>query len=657
MNFRQVNLDFHTSEKIPDIGSRFDRQQFQKALIVGNIDSVTLFAKCHHGWSYHPTSANEMHPNLKFDLLGAQIEAAHEIGVKTTVYLSAGLDDKYARKHREYEVCYTNNRDPKAKNYNVPGFRRLCMNTPYLEYFLEQLKEVCMNYNADSLFLDIAGAVPCYCQNCYEDMIADGKNPDDRSAAIEQAIKVHSRYAQRCREIVDSVKPGLPIFHNGGHVHRGYRNLINLNSHLELESLPTGGYGYEHFPLSARYVQPLGTEYLGMTGKFHESWGEFGGFKHPNALRYETCLMISNGAKCSIGDQLHPLGEMDMATYHMIGKAYGEVKQKEAWLDHVTPIADIAVFSYEAYALKEFTFHNDTDIGICRILHEGKYLYDVIDAESDLSGYRVLILPDRVRISADLKKKIDIFLQNGGKILATGKSGLYESLDQFAFDFGVEYVSESSFQPNYLHPMFEISDLYDSAYVLYSPAEITELKDGRMLAKQEQPYFNRTVEHFCSHLHAPDSGLCAGPGMVEGKNGIYIAWQVFSEYADKGSIILKRIIQFALDRLLGDHKTLCTNLGAQGIVTLMQQKEKHRYVNHLLYAVPVKRGKNVEVIEDILPVYQTTVELRVPERINRVYLAPQNISVPYIQKEDRIAFTVDKIECHQMVVMDYDQSG
>ena len=39
-----------------------------------------------------------MHPGLDFDLLGAQIEAAHEIGVKTPVYLSAGLDEKTARR-------------------------------------------------------------------------------------------------------------------------------------------------------------------------------------------------------------------------------------------------------------------------------------------------------------------------------------------------------------------------------------------------------------------------------------------------------------------------------------------------------------------------------------------------------------------------------
>ena len=51
---------------------------------------------------------------------------------------------------------------------------------------------------------------------------------------------------------------------------KGRRDLATANTHLELESLPTGGWGYDHFPLSARYVQGLGMEFLGMTGKFHQ---------------------------------------------------------------------------------------------------------------------------------------------------------------------------------------------------------------------------------------------------------------------------------------------------------------------------------------------------------------------------------------------------
>jgi hypothetical protein len=38
-------------------------------------------------------------------------------------------------------------------------------------------------------------------------------------------------------------------------------------------------------------------EVIGMTGKFHTQWGAFGGFKHPNALRYESAVTLANGPR------------------------------------------------------------------------------------------------------------------------------------------------------------------------------------------------------------------------------------------------------------------------------------------------------------------------------------------------------------------------
>lgn len=55
MRYRQVHLDFHNSEKIPDIGMQFSKEDFKEALKRGHVDSITLFSKCHHGWAYHPS--------------------------------------------------------------------------------------------------------------------------------------------------------------------------------------------------------------------------------------------------------------------------------------------------------------------------------------------------------------------------------------------------------------------------------------------------------------------------------------------------------------------------------------------------------------------------------------------------------------------------
>ena len=76
---RQVHLDFHTSELIPGIGEQFNKKQFQEALKLGNVNQINIFSKGCHSWSYYPTKVGKMHPNLEFDLMGAQIEACHEI--------------------------------------------------------------------------------------------------------------------------------------------------------------------------------------------------------------------------------------------------------------------------------------------------------------------------------------------------------------------------------------------------------------------------------------------------------------------------------------------------------------------------------------------------------------------------------------------------
>lgn len=653
MRFRQVHLDFHTSEHIEDIGKKFDKKQFQTALKKGHINSITLFSKCHHGWAYHPSKANEIHPHLDFDLLGAQIQAAHEIGVKTPIYLSAGLDEKITHRHPEWLVRNLDESTTWAKDFTEPGYHKMCMSSPYLDYLVKQIEEVCKNYDADGIFLDIAGVQPCYCQNCIAEREELGLNPYDENDVLKHAEMVYKRYAEKTREAVDKYKPNLPLFHNGGHIRQGRRDLVNYNTHLELESLPTGGWGYDHFPFSARYCQGLGVDYLGMTGKFHGSWGEFGGFKHPNALRFEVALAAANGAKCSVGDQLSPSGEMDMVTYDLIGSAYSELEEKEEWLDNVESVADIAIISPEAYvgdlSTGQMTKVDDSGSGVCRIMLEGKYLFDVIDFESDLNKYKVIILPDVIRADTDFAKRLREFCDCGGKVLATGKSALYENSNEFCLNLGAEWIKENPYKPDYFRPLEKIKDMGDTGYIMYGNGEKIRCI-GNELGIRENPYFNRTRAHFCSHQHTPNSCEYGGAGMTEGKDGIYIAWNIFADYAQSGKLHLKQMAIFALDRLLDSAKTLKTNLPAQGIVTLMKQSD--RLICHLLYASPVKRGNGIEVIEDIVPIYNVELAIKTDKKINKVYLAPQKEDIDFTYDNGYISVKLAKIECHQMVVFE-----
>ena len=122
-----------------------------------------------------------------------------------------------------------------------------------------------------------------------------------------------------------------------------------------------------------------------------------------------------------------------------------------------------------------------------------------------------------------------------------------------------------------------------------------------------------------------------------------------------GSYIVKNMVIHALDRLLGERKTLTINLPAQGIVTLQEQQNKKRLIQHSLYASPVLRGKKttLEVIEDILPVYRTEITIKINKEVKNVYLAPQKKDITFRQTNGVLNYTIDQFECHQMVVIDY----
>lgn len=59
--------------------------------------------------------------------------------------------------------------------------------------------------------------------------------------------------------------------------------------------------------------------------------------------------------------------------------------------------------------------------------------------------------------------------------------------------------------------------------------------------------------------------------------------------------------------------------------------------------------KNVEVIQDLVPLYNVKVKVRLPILPKSVRLVPQNIDLQFKVENGAICYTVPCLDCHQMV--------
>jgi hypothetical protein len=655
--YRQVHLDFHTSEQIPGIGSRFDAEQFAATLEAARVNSITCFSRCHHGLIYHDTRFEARHPHLEpgLNLLQEQISACHARGIRVPVYISVGLDEFMAARHPEWVELGADGKRRGAAPLEA-GWKKLCLNSPYVEYVSAQTREVLEQFDVDGLFFDIIHQGQCCCRWCLEAMATEGVDAESEEQRRVFAREVLNRLRRRITGEVRDLNRECTIFWNSGHVDPSFRPVLDTYTHLELESLPSGGWGYDHFPLTVRYGRNLGLDHLGMTGKFHKTWAGFGELKTRAALEFECFTALAEGSKCSIGDQLHPNGELNAATYELIGQIYSAVAAREPWCAGARPVTELAVLTPEALGLHDGRVDTSAG-GALRMLLESHHQFDVVDTEMDWSRYRSLILPDKIRLDDALAARVRSYLAGGGAVIASHRSGLRpEGGEGEAFaleELGVRYLREAPFSPDFARARPEIAEgIPDTEHVFYDRGlEVEPVGEGRVLADVWHPYFNRTWEHFCSHRHTPAAGPGDAPAAVATPRTLYFAHPIFGSFYRHGYRPYKQLVLNALLLLLPD-PLVETNAPSTARITVTRQETEARTLVHLLHYIPEQRYREIQTIEEAIPLFEVQLAVRLTAAPRRAYLAPEGRELPLEWRNGRACLTVPEVRGYAMVALE-----
>ena len=82
------------------------------------------------------------------------------------------------------------------------------------------------------------------------------------------------------------------------------------------------------------------------------------------------------------------------------------------------------------------------------------------------------------------------------------------------------------------------------------------------------------------------------------------------------------------------------------------QEKENRHILHLLFAHTTVRGKNTEVIEDTVPLYNVKCSVKC-EKPAKITLVPTGEEINFEYVDCRAEFTVPKVDIHQMVEIKY----
>ncbi|MCL2422125.1 MAG: beta-galactosidase trimerization domain-containing protein [Defluviitaleaceae bacterium] len=657
LNTRQVHLDFHTSEYIPGVGSMFDPEAFATTYVNAAVNSVTLFARCHHGLMYYPSKQfpERIHPHLECsDLMVQQVKALHRKSIKAPIYITVQWDLYTANNHPEWLIRKKDG-SFEGTAFTQPGFyQSLCVNTGYLDFLKKQTAEVCelLGDALDGIFFDIVGVRPCWCSACRKEMKQKGIDMED-DLQVEQFSKlVLDRFKADMSAFVRGYKADATIFYNAGHIGPVTKVSADTYSHYELESLPSGGWGYLHFPVTARYARTLGKDCMGMTGKFHLSWGDFHSLKSPAALEFECFRMLSYGFACSVGDQLEPRGVLHEAAYDLIGGVYRQIAEREAWARPSVPVTELALVTSETET-GHHTVMPESVLGAVQLLEELAVQFDIIDPAQDYGRYKLLILTDDLCLSAAESKKLSDYVANGGKVISCGKGGLTDGT--FPACFGIEYAGDEENYPSSILADGPLGkNLYqNNSYVIYQQGIRARETAAKAILQAAEPYFPRKGEKFCSHFYTPNA--YGEPFAAAYQNGDVIVFThpLFSQYRDNAPYWCKTLIANAIGLLLP--KLMVSHNGPSTLTAqVMEQPDKKRYVLHVLMYIPVRKSATIDIVEDRTKVRDVTFTLHLPHKIKKAILVPEGKALSVTECDDGVTFCIPETDGYGMVELSYE---
>lgn len=640
---RAVHLDFHTLPGIYNFGENFDAEEFAERLFRAEVTLINMFFQCNIGHVYYPTKIGVPYPEMRGDMFGDIVRECKKRGIRVVGYTNTAINHVQALLHPEWIRADKEGRrlreNPESNNFSRP----MCFNNEeYRTYLSSLIREVMERYDIDGIFADCMNPVPfCYCEKCRADMEKMGLDIENENHVRYFSYQTFKEFAHMIRATVPEGKlcqqTGVPF---------DWDEAKFVSTHGELECLPGGSWGYDFFGPQVAYMRKCRDEVLYMTGRFQKSWGDFGGYKTKASMENDCFDALCQGVQVSIGDHLHPKGNLDPKLYETIGEIYKRIKKYEPYTDGANYRAEIGILNDKTAVTKTEMRgglgRNPSVTGAARMLAELGYGFDVLNEDMDFSPYPILILPDALFMTDNLKNKLSLYVAGGGRVLSSGEAGLLNDKSAFAC-------------PAWSFLTFEGMDESNSSYYEEEGRAISMYCHGILMTSYYKtrdyikPYFNRHWNGEHGYFYTPPE-KATGQAAVAEKDGVcHICFRIFESYNMFSYVEHKKLVQDILKRFLPlpllKKKDLPSTLRAT-----LTGKDAYDLL-HIKTSYPEKRGRSMCVIEEhvVLPKGR---RIWVRGEYKAAYRLPEKTPIPVLYQDGYTEVMLPEIEGYAMFLLE-----
>jgi hypothetical protein len=511
----------HVPDWDPKLLAQYDPAEMVRQYERAGVSSAMFYCQSHVGLCNWPTRTGRQHANLRGrDVVAEMLKDLKARAIDSCAYYSVVYNTWAYQEHPEWRMQPgTSLVSPRLAEDGLSRYGLCCPNHPGYRRFCEaQVRELLHGRRFDGFFYDMTfWPWICTCPQCHARYRREAGAEIPRTIdwcdpawCAFQAAREHwmSDFARRLTAAAKTAQPGISVYHNFA------TSLCNWTLGLSFDAAAHSDFLGADFYGDAVEELVVGRLFSSLTR--HRPL-EFMTSRCVNLMDHERtkslaalelqgfATVLQSGAFLMI-DAINPEGTVNPPVYDRLQAVFDQLRPYESWLGG-DPVEEIGVyfsseskmdFAENGRALADAPGwsarypHYAAVRGACRILNAAHLPFGMVTRRQlkDLGRYKVIILPNVLRMDADEVRAIRAYVRKGGRLYASRFTSLTETR-------GVR------------HADFMLADVFGCHAAATDAGRVTYLK-------MSDPELAACIEpqRYLSHFQDPDRE-CDGGGMVQ----------------------------------------------------------------------------------------------------------------------------------------------